>query len=127
MCRGEIFLVDFQKQIGSEQAGLRPAVVVQNETGNTFSPTTIVCPITSKTKSNIKTHVEIKANDGDIKLDSIILCEQIRVVDKQRLKRKLGEIKNKEIIEEINKKLMISLGVLRWRTLWITYHLQRRH
>lgn len=113
MCRGEIFLVDFQKQIGSEQAGLRPAVVVQNETGNTFSPTTIVCPITSKTKSNIKTHVEIKANDGDIKLDSIILCEQIRVVDKQRLKRKLGEIKNKEIIEEINKKLMISLGVLR--------------
>lgn len=112
MCRGEIFLVDFKEQVGSEQAGLRPAIVVQNEIGNMHSPTTIVCPITSKVKSNIITHVPLKATEGNIKMDSTILCEQIRVIDKTRLKRKLGEIKNKTIIDEINKKLMISLGVL---------------
>lgn len=112
MYRGEIFLVDFSNNIGSEQAGLRPALIVQNEMGNANSPTTIVCPITSKIKTAIPTHVAISPFDCGIRENSTILCEQVRVIDKSRLKRKLGQIKNKEIIEEVNKKLMLSIGVL---------------
>ncbi len=112
MCRGDIFLVDLDNQLGSEQSGLRPAVIVQNEEGNTYSPTTIICPITSRSKTQIPTHVPISPKDCDIIKESIILCEQIRVIDKARLKKKLGEIRNQKIINDINEKLKISIGVI---------------
>ena len=90
---------------------MRPVVIIQNEQGNFHSPTTIICPITTKVKNEIGTHVQISPDDCDIMKESTILCEQIRVIDKTRLKRKLGQINNKQIIDDINKKLMISLGV----------------
>jgi len=112
MRRGELYLADLNQQVGSEQSGLRPVIIVQNEQGNNHSPTTIICPITSKDKTEIATHVTITPEDCDIIKESIILCEQVRVVDKTRLKRKLGQVNNKKIIEEVNKKLMISIGVV---------------
>ncbi len=112
MHRGELYLADLNQQVGSEQSGLRPVLIVQNEKGNAHSPTTIICPITTKDKTEIATHVQISPDDCDIIKESTILCEQIRVVDKSRLKRKLGIINNREIIEEVNKKLMITIGVI---------------
>lgn len=111
MRRGELYLANLDKQVGSEQSGLRPVVILQNEKGNLHSPTTIICPITSKQKTEIITHVPITPQDCDIMKDSIILCEQVRVIDKSRLIRKLGNINNQEIINTINHKLLISLGV----------------
>lgn len=111
MHRGEIYLVDFGDIIGSEQGGLRPALVVQNNIGNTYSPTTIICPLTTKPKNFIPTHVSIPQYECGIYQDSTVLCEQVRVIDKIRIKKKLGEIKSKELIKEINRKLMVSLGV----------------
>ncbi len=111
MHRGEIYLVDFGNIVGSEQGGLRPALVVQNNKGNYFAPTTIICPLTTKQKHLIPTHVPISPSEGGISYGSTVLCEQIRVIDKTRLKKKIGEITNPKIIEDINQKLMISLGV----------------
>jgi mRNA interferase MazF len=110
--RGEIYLVDLNEQIGSEQGGTRPAVIVQNDVGNLYSPTTIICPLTSKNKSQVATHVQLSPSDCGVVKDSTVLCEQLRVVDKCRLKKKLGEISNKRKIEDINKKIMISIGLL---------------
>lgn len=109
--RGEIYLIDLSNQVGSEQSGVRPAVVVQNETGNIYSPTTIICPLTSKTKSMSATHVELTTTDAEIIRDSIVLCEQVRVIDKTRIKKKLGEVKNLQKIEDINQKILISFGI----------------
>lgn len=111
MRRGEIYLVDLSDQVGSEQSGIRPAVIVQNEVGNMHSPTTIVCPLTSKSKPTMNTHLLLTPDDCGIIKDSVVLCEQIRVIDKSRLKRKVGEIVNRKKIEDINKTLMISIGV----------------
>lgn len=111
MHRGEIYLVDLSNTVGSEQNGVRPAVVVQNEQGNLHSPTTIICPLTSKDKTPIATHVTLTPQDADVLKPSTTLCEQVRVIDKARLKRKLGEIKNRAKIEEINRKLMLSIGI----------------
>ena len=111
MRRGDLYLVDLETQVGSEQSGLRPAVVIQNDKGNDHSPTTIICPITSKDKTELITHVSISPNNCDIIKESVVLCEQVRVIDKTRLRRKLGCISNQKIIDEINKKLMISIGV----------------
>lgn len=109
--RGEIYLIDLNNQVGSEQSGVRPAVVIQNETGNMYSPTTIICPLTSKSKSMSATHVELTTTDADILRDSVVLCEQMRVIDKTRIKKKLGEVKNLQKIEDINQKIMISVGI----------------
>jgi mRNA interferase MazF len=111
MHRGEIYLVDLSSHVGSEQSGIRPALIVQNETGNQYSPTTIVCPLTSKTKPTMNTHLLLTPDDCGIIRDSTVLCEQIRVVDKSRLMRKVGEIVNKQKIEDVNKRLMISIGI----------------
>lgn len=109
--RGDIYLVDFSGVSGSEQSGIRPAIVVQNEAGNIHSPTTIVCPITSKQKTELSTHVSLTPSDGVIK-DSTVLCEQVRVIDKARMKKRLGKIISRQAIEEINQRLMISLGII---------------
>lgn len=109
--RGEIYLVDLRNQVGSEQSGVRPAVVVQNETGNIYSPTTIVCPLTSKSKSMSVTHVELTTADAEIIRDSVVLCEQVRVIDKTRIKKRLGQVNNLQKIEDINQKILISFGI----------------
>ena len=111
MHRGEIYLVDLSSYVGSEQSGMRPALIVQNEIGNMNSPTTIICPLTSKAKPNMDTHLVLTPEDCGIIRESTLLCEQIRVVDKSRLKRKVGELTNKQKIEDVNKRLMISLGI----------------
>lgn len=112
MHRGEIYLVDLNGLVGSEQTGVRPAVIVQNDVGNTHSPTTIICPLTSKSKNMAATHVSLDTSDAALKKESIVLCEQIRVVDKTRVKKRLGEITNKQKIEDLNRKLLISVGVM---------------
>lgn len=109
--KGAIFYADLDPIIGSEQNGVRPVLIIQNDIGNKYSPTTIIAPITSKTKtkSNIPTHILIKANDY-IKHDSLILLEQIRVIDKTRLRTFLYNISNEEI-DEVNSKIIIALGI----------------
>lgn len=109
--RGEIYLIDLRNQVGSEQSGVRPAVVVQNEVGNLYSPTTIVCPLTSKSKTMSVTHVELTTEDAEVVRDSIVLCEQVRVIDKTRIKKRLGEVTNLKKIEDINQKILISFGI----------------
>lgn len=111
MHRGEIYLVDLSNYVGSEQSGIRPALIVQNEKGNANSPTTIICPLTSQQKPCMDTHVLLSPADCGIIKTSTVLCEQVRVIDKTRLKRKLGEITNKKKIDDINNKLLISLGL----------------
>ena len=106
--RGQIYYANLGRTRGSEQGGIRPVVIVQNDIGNTFSTTTIVCPITSQYKTNLPTHVGIK----NLHKDSIILCEQIRVIDKKQIyeERLLGEL-DKIKIEELNRAIKISVGL----------------
>ena len=114
--RGEIYLVQFDEpkkpnQVGKrEQAGIRPVVIVQNDVGNAVSPCTIVCPLTSRDKKDIVTHYKVTKEDG-VKKDSIVMLEQIRTIDKDRIIKKLGRIENKKTIDELDKKLKLSLGL----------------
>lgn len=109
--RGEIYLIDLSNQVGSEQSGVRPAIIVQNEIGNIYSPTTIICPLTSKTKHMAATHVTLTPEDAGVLKDSTVLCEQVRVIDKARIQKKLGEVKNSQKMEDINQKIMVSFGI----------------
>lgn len=111
MHRGDIYLVDLSSHVGSEQTGIRPALIVQNEKGNLHSPTTIICPLTSSHKPILNTHVELTPDDCGILKNSTVLCEQVRVIDKTRLLKKLGEVININKIQDVNKKLMISMGI----------------
>lgn len=112
VCKGDILLVDFKKNEGSEQNGLRPAIVVQNDTGNMFAPTTIVCPLTSQNKRTDVTHVILFPEDCGILEPSVILCEQIRVIDKSRIRRKVGRLVSPRKLEEIDKKILMSVGIM---------------
>lgn len=104
--KGDIYYASLDPIIGSEQSGNRPVVVVQNNIGNKYSPTVLIAPITSRvnSKPNLPTHIFIKKN-GKITHDSIILIEQIRVIDKQRLQEFLCKIEPKKI-DEINKAII---------------------
>ena len=107
--RGEVYMVDLSPVVGSEQGGLRPAVIVQNDVGNKYSPTTIVACITSKLhKAKLPTHVELAKNVCYLKQDSILLCEQLRTIDKTRLKEKVCSLPP-FVIAQINKALIISM------------------
>ncbi len=109
--RGDIFYADLSPVIGSEQGGTRPVLVVQNDIGNKFSPTVIIAAITSQiNKAKMPTHIEISANDFGLAKDSVILLEQIRTIDKRRLKEKLGRL-NDELLEEVDEALGISFGI----------------
>jgi mRNA interferase MazF len=109
--RGEIFEADLGEGIGSEQRGNRPVVVIQNNKGNKCSTTIIVAAITSQiNKAKLPTHVEISKNGTGLDLDSVILLEQIRTIDKKRLKRKIG-ICSEETLEKINKATLVSIGI----------------
>lgn len=104
--RGQIYYADLSPVVGSEQGGMRPVVIIQNDIGNTHAPTTIVAAVTSiQTKSKLPTHIEIPL----IK-DSVILVEQLRTIDKKRLKAYMGAV-DADTLNKINKAIMISLGV----------------
>ena len=110
--RGFVFFADLSPVIGSEQGGFRPVLVVQNNVGNKFSPTVIVAAITSHIeKAKLPTHVELKARQHGLEKDSVILLEQVRTIDKQRLQQKITELDNKTMAL-IDEALKISLGLI---------------
>ena len=112
--RGELYYADLSPVVGSEQGGIRPVLVVQNNVGNKYSPTVIVAAITSQiNKAKIPTHIELSANYGLAK-DSVLLLEQIRTLDKRRLKEKIGFLDDK-CMQSVNEALLISLGF--WKPL----------
>jgi len=111
MRRGDVFLADLSPVKGSEQGGKRPVVIIQNDVGNKYSPTVIVAAITAKiNKARIPTHVEIGKTDDHLDKDSVILLEQIRTIDKNRLIEKLTVL-SAEKMHEVNRALAISLGL----------------
>ncbi|MGL4736041.1 MAG: type II toxin-antitoxin system PemK/MazF family toxin [Cellulosilyticaceae bacterium] len=109
--RGDIFYADLSPVIGSEQGGIRPVLVVQNDIGNKFSPTVICAAITSKiNKAKLPTHVEIDANQYELVKNSVILLEQVRTIDKKRLKEKICHL-DEDLMKQVDKGLRISFGV----------------
>lgn len=109
--RGDIFYADLSPVIGSEQGGTRPVLVVQNDVGNKFSPTVIVAAITSQiNKAKMPTHIEIKATDVGLLKDSVILLEQVRTIDKKRLREKIGKLDD-ELIARVDEALGVSFGI----------------
>ena len=109
--KGDIYLANMDPAIGSEQGGVRPVLIIQNNKGNKHSPTIITAPMTSHRKNNLPTHVIIKSNECQgLKKDSVVLLEQIRTIDKRRLKFKLGSI-GPNLISQIDKALGVSLGL----------------
>lgn len=110
--RGDIYYADLSPVIGSEQGGVRPVLVVQNDIGNRYSPTIIVTAITSQiNKAKLPTHVEIEASEYGLTKDSVILLEQIRTIDKKRLEEKIGHLDD-EMMAKVNEALFISLGLV---------------
>ncbi|NLB81135.1 MAG: type II toxin-antitoxin system PemK/MazF family toxin [Clostridiaceae bacterium] len=109
--RGDIFYADLSPVIGSEQGGVRPVLIVQNDIGNKYSPTVIAAAITSQiNKAKMPTHIEIDAALYGLAKDSVILMEQIRTIDKKRLKEKIGHLDN-ELITKVDEALAISFGI----------------
>lgn len=108
--RGDIYLVDLTDAFGSEQSGVRPAIIMQNNIGNKYSPTTLIVPLTSKKKNLTPTHVTITPDCG-VARESEAECEQARVADKRRLKRQIGVINNPDVLKEINQKIMVAFGI----------------
>ena len=110
--RGDMFYADLSPVVGSEQGGVRPVLIIQNDMGNKYSPTVIAAAITSqKTKNKLPTHIEIDSESSGLKSDSIILAEQIRTIDKSRLKEKIGHINDNNVIDQINNALGVSFGL----------------
>ena len=110
--RGDMFYADLSPVIGSEQGGNRPVLIIQNDLGNKYSPTVIAAAITSQSnKTKLPTHIEIRENTSGLKNNSVVLVEQIRTIDKSRLKEKIGHIDDNKIINELNNALGISFGL----------------
>lgn len=110
--RGDMFYADLSPVVGSEQGGVRPVLIVQNDIGNKFSPTVIVSAITSQiNKAKLPTHVEINAQEYGIQKDSVILLEQVRTIDKKRLREKIGHL-DVRLMEQVNDALGISFGLV---------------
>ena len=110
--RGDMFYADLSPVVGSEQGGIRPVVIIQNDIGNKHSPTVIAAAITSQTgKNKLPTHIEIGMENSGLKADSVVLAEQIRTIDKSRLKEKIGHIEDDEVMNKINSALGVSFGL----------------
>ncbi|MGI6586548.1 MAG: type II toxin-antitoxin system PemK/MazF family toxin [Gracilibacteraceae bacterium] len=110
--RGDIFYGDLSPVIGSEQGGVRPVLIIQNDIGNKYSPTVIVAAITSQiNKAKLPTHVELEAFKYGITKDSVILLEQIRTIDKRRLKEKIGHL-SEELMKQVDTAIQISFGLV---------------
>ena len=111
MKRGEIYYASLEPVIGSEQGGNRPVLVIQNDVGNRFSPTVIAAAITSKQdKTNLPTHIGIKAGTGGLTRDSVVLLEQVRTLDKRRLRERAGQI-DPDVQRRVDEALEISFGL----------------
>ena len=109
--RGEVFYADLSPVVGSEQGGVRPVLIVQNDVGNRHSPTVIAAAITSKQdKTGLPTHIGIKAGEGGLIRDSVVLLEQIRTLDKRRLREKAGQI-DADMLHRVDEALEISFGL----------------
>lgn len=109
MKRGDIYYADLRPVVGSEQGGIRPVVIIQNDVGNMHSPTIIVAAVTSRlNKAKLPTHIELPANSYHMVKDSVILLEQLRTIDKSRLKEKICHLDG-EIMNRIDSGLRISL------------------
>ena len=109
--RGEIFFAELNPVQGSEQGGVRPVLVVQNDVGNSHSPTTIILPITSRLEKNkLPTHVELSKGESGLARDSVVLAEQIRTIDKHRLQHKISTLDAKTM-SRINHAMEISMGI----------------
>jgi len=109
--RGDIYYADLSPVIGSEQGGVRPVLVVQNDVGNKYSPTIIAAAITSQiNKAKLPTHIEISAEEYGLTKDSVILLEQIRTIDKRRLREKIGHL-DETLMEKVNEAINISFGL----------------
>lgn len=110
--RGDIYYADLSPVVGSEQGGIRPVLIIQNDIGNKYSPTVIATAITSQiNKSKMPTHIEIDANEYGLSKDSVVLAEQIRTIDKRRLKEKIGHLDD-ELMSRVNEALEISFGLI---------------
>lgn len=108
--RGELYYADLSPVVGSEQGGVRPVLVVQNDVGNKYSPTVIAAAVTSKlSKARLPTHIELSAADYGLTKDSVVLLEQIRTLDKRRLKERIGLLGD-DVMRRVDMALKISLG-----------------
>ncbi|MDF2505308.1 MAG: growth inhibitor [Clostridium sp.] len=109
--RGDIFYADLSPVVGSEQGGIRPVIIIQNDIGNKYSPTVIVAAITSQiNKAKLPTHVEISSEEYGLNKDSVVLLEQIRTLDKKRLKEKIGHMTDSDM-EKVDKALLVSIAL----------------
>lgn len=109
--RGDIFYADLSPVVGSEQGGLRPVLIVQNDVGNKYSPTVIAAAITSQmTKTRLPTHIDVYAENFGLSRDSVILLEQIRTIDKRRLREKMGHIDD-GLMQKVNDAISVSFGL----------------
>jgi mRNA interferase MazF len=109
--RGDIFYADLSPVVGSEQGGTRPVLIVQNDTGNRHSPTVIAAAITSQTgKARLPTHINIAGGSVGLSRDSVILLEQIRTIDKSRLREKMGKLPE-AVMEQVNGAIAVSFGL----------------
>lgn len=109
--RGEIYYADLSPVVGSEQGGVRPVLIVQNDVGNKFSPTVIAAAITSQRYKNaLPTHIEVDAQNCGLAKDSVVLLEQVRTIDKRRLKEKMGSLDTDDM-GKVNHALSVSFGL----------------
>lgn len=109
--RGDIYYADLSPVIGSEQGGMRPVLIVQNDVGNKFSPTVIAAAITSQRyKNDLPTHIRVDADGCGLAKDSIVLLEQVRTLDKRRLKERMGNLDDIDMVR-VNQALSVSLGI----------------
>ena len=109
--RGDIYYADLSPVLGSEQGGLRPVLIVQNDVGNKYSPTVIAAAITSRiSKTKLPTHIDIPGDDTGLAKDSVILLEQIRTIDKKRLKEKMGHL-DENTMTSVNNAIQVSFGL----------------
>lgn len=109
--RGDIYYADLSPVVGSEQGGVRPVLIIQNDIGNRYSPTVIAAAITSqRDKTKLPTHIQVNADGCGLAKDSIVLLEQVRTIDKQRLKEKMGCLDNNSM-DRVNQALSVSFGL----------------
>ena len=109
--RGDIYYADLSPVVGSEQGGMRPVLIVQNDTGNKHSPTVIAAAITSQTsKARLPTHIELEAKSYGLTRDSVVLLEQIRTIDKRRLKERMGKL-DPNLMNRVNNAIAVSFGL----------------
>ncbi len=109
--RGDIYYADLSPVVGSEQGGLRPVLIIQNDVGNKYSPTVIAAAITSRLgKTRLPTHIDIYADKAGLSKDSVVLLEQIRTLDKRRLKEKMGHL-DESVMQRVDNAIAVSFGL----------------